>query len=212
MKSMRREKKELEKTRTEKKKSEEIKTEETASANIISGFPYEEVIQRNSETVYRLAYSLVRTRPDADDIYQEVFLRYVRKIPVFDSAEHEKAWFMRVTLNCCKNFWKSPWVRRRNAIGEEEIEQKVLNQGTVTKSADLTADLSMDENQYLIETVRQLPEKYRVVIHMFYYEELSVEEIAEITQSKASTVRTRLTRARRLLKGLLDEKGEDFHV
>lgn len=173
--------------------------------SIKTKLPYEEVIRRNSETVYRLAYSLVRTQSDADDIYQEVFLRYVRKTPVFDGAEHERAWFMRVTINCCKNFWKSPWVRRRYAFEDDAAEQKALAQGAACAPGD--------ENQhFLIDTVKQLPEKYRVVIHLFYYEELSVEEIAKITQSRASTVRTRLTRARRLLKGLLDEKGGDFHV
>ncbi len=69
-----------------------------------------------------------------------------------------------------------------------------------------------NENQLLIEIVKQLPEKYRVVIHLFYYEELSIKEIAKITKSKASTVRTRLTRARRLLQSWLKEKGDDFHV
>lgn len=85
---------------------------------------YEEVIRRNSETVYRLAYSLVRSRSDANDIYQEVFLRYVRKKPVFDGQEHEKAWFLRVTVNCCKNYWKSPWMQRRSGLEEGVLEKK----------------------------------------------------------------------------------------
>ena len=170
----------------------EEKTEKTESF-------YEEVIQRNSETVYRLAFSLVRSRSDADDIYQEVFLRYVRKNPVFESPEHEKAWFLRVTVNCCKNFWKSPWVKRRNAFDEEALKKQASGENG-------------DEDRILIETVKQLPEKYRVVIHLFYYEELSIEEIGKITGSKPATVRTRLTRARRILKNLLKEKGEDFHV
>lgn len=160
---------------------------------------YEEVIKRNSETVYRLAYSLVKTQSDADDIYQEVFLRYVRKSPVFSSEEHEKAWFMRVTINCCKNFWKSPWIQRRSVL-EKDVSEKEA------------ACETKDENQRLIDIVKQLPEKYRVVIHLFYYEELSIKEIAKITKSKASTVRTRLTRARRLLQRWLKEEGDDFHV
>lgn len=164
----------------------------------------EEVIRRNSETVYRLAYSLVRTRADADDIYQEVFLRYVQKKPVFDSAEHEKAWLMRVTVNCCKNFWKAPWTRRRSALDSDALEREA-------SGADRCGEAS-DADQFVIEIVRRLPEKYRVVIHLFYYEDLSVEEIGQITKSKASTVRTRLTRARRQLKSLLGEKGGNFHV
>lgn len=163
----------------------------------------EEVIRRNSETVYRLAYSLVRTRADADDIYQEVFLRYVRKAPAFDSGEHEKAWFMRVTINCCRNLWKSPWMQRRRVLENDVLEREAVQE----ESYEIT-----DEDRVLIETVKQLPEKYRAVIHLFYYEELSVEEIGKITNSKASTVRTRLTRARRQLKSLLREKGEDLDV
>lgn len=98
-----------------------------------------------------------------------------------------------------QKFWKSPWVQRRNVL-----EDAVLENAASCKSKD--------EDQILIETVKKLPEKYRVVIHLFYYEELSVEEIGKITRSKASTVRTRLTRGRRILKNLLMEKGEYFDV
>lgn len=153
----------------------------------------EQIIKRNSDSVYRLAYSLVKNRADADDIYQDVFVRYMRKKPRFQSAEHEKAWFMRVTINCCKNFWKSPWIQRRTALeGDEE-----------------PAGEPRSENQLLVETVKRLPEKYRIVIHLFYYEELSAEEIGKITGAMASTVRTRLTRARRMLRSLLEKEGFD---
>lgn len=162
---------------------------------------YEKVILRNSEMVYRLAYSLVRTRADADDIYQEVFLRYMQKEPIFESAEHEKAWFLRVTINCSKNFWKSPWLQRRVAMDMEDIDE------TVAKNTEWVYGEG-EETSILIDIVKQLPRKYRVVIHLFYYEELSVEEIAKITKAKASTVRTRLTRARRQLKNLLNKNQE----
>ena len=140
---------------------------------------YEEVIRRNSDMVYRLAYSLVKTRADADDIFQEVFLRYMQNAPAFQGAEHEKAWFLRVTMNCCKNFWKSPWTRRRVALEREEMEQ-----------GGLFCELDGD-SAALVDAVKQLSKKYRIVIHLFYYEELSIEEIAKLTNAKASTVRTR---------------------
>ncbi|MCI8313591.1 MAG: RNA polymerase sigma factor [Lachnospiraceae bacterium] len=162
---------------------------------------YEKVILRNSEMVYRLAYSLVRTRADADDIYQEVFLRYMQKDPIFESVEHEKAWFLRVTINCSKNFWKSPWLQRRVAMDMEDMDE------TVAKNTELMYGEG-EETSILIDIVKQLSRKYRVVIHLFYYEELSVEEIAKITKAKASTVRTRLTRARRQLKNLLNKNQE----
>lgn len=167
--------------------------------------PYEEVILRNSDMVYRLAYSLVRTRVDADDIYQEVFMRYIKAGPVFENEEHEKAWLVRVTVNCCKNYWKSPWMRRRAAFyeeavsGEEEYDEGKACAPTGLHSAFARAAVDSEE-QLLIETVKELPERYRIVIHLFYYEEMSVEEIGRITGMKASTVRTRLTRARKRLK------------
>ncbi len=161
---------------------------------------YEDVIRRNSDSVYRLAFSLVKTRSDADDIYQEVFLRYVQKEPEFQNTEHEKAWFLRVTINLCKNFWKSPWMRRRAAMECDKMQTDAFSYETA------------GDDSALIDTVKQLPNKYRVVIHLFYYEELSVAEIAGITGAKESTVRTRLTRARRLLKDLLCEEGEGIHV
>lgn len=162
---------------------------------------YEEVILRNSVMVYRLAYALVKTRADADDIYQEVFLRYMQKEPIFESAEHERAWFLRVTMNCSKNFWKSPWLQRRVVMDLEDMDE------TAAKNTELMYG-EWDESSALIEIVKQLPKKYCVVIHLFYYEELSVEEIAKITKAKASTVRTRLTRARRQLKNLLNKNQE----
>ena len=155
---------------------------------------YEEVIRRNSDMVYRLAYSLVKTRADADDIFQEVFLRYMQNAPAFQGAEHEKAWFLRVTMNCCKNFWKSPWTRRRVALEREEMEQ-----------GGLSCELD-DDSAALVDAVKQLSKKYRIVIHLFYYEELSIEEIAKLTNAKASTVRTRLTRARRQLGKILKKE------
>lgn len=167
---------------------------------------YEEVIKRNSDMVYRLAYSLVKTRADADDIYQEVFMRYLRKDPVFESGEHEKAWFARVTVNCCKNYWKSPWIRRRAVLQEADGVHggKRTREGAAAGEADPcfgAAQAGPDsEGQLLIETVKQLPEKYRTVIHLFYYEDMSIEEIGKITGMKASTVRTRLTRARKRLR------------
>lgn len=166
---------------------------------------YEEVITRNSDMVYRLAYSLVRTRADADDIYQEVFMRYIKAGPVFDNEGHEKAWLVRVTVNCCKNYWKSPWMRRRAAFHEETAlyEKEAAGEKMCTVDSGLIwgeGEVGNSEEQLLIETVKELPEKYRVVIHLFYYEEMSVEEIGKITGMKASAVRTRLTRARKRLK------------
>ena len=143
------------------------------------------VIETYSDIVYRLAYSMVKSRFDADDIHQEVFMRYLRKEPLFQNEENEKAWFLRVTVNCCKNYWKSAWVRKVTGFIKEE-------------SAGV---FEMEErDQELIETVKQLPEKYRIVVHLFYYEDMSAEEISRAIGVKPATVRTQLTRARSMLK------------
>ena len=68
-----------------------------------------EVIEKYKDMVYRIAFSYCRNRSDADDVFQEVFLRYFRKSPVFENAEHEKAWLIRVTVNCSKSVLMSPW-------------------------------------------------------------------------------------------------------
>ncbi len=147
-----------------------------------------EIIEKYSNMVYRMAYSMVKSREDAEDIHQEVFIRYLKKKPVFENVEHEKAWFLRVTINLCKNFWNSAWIQR--VIGLEEH--------------DISAEQE-DVHNELIDTVKKLPRKYRAVIHLFYYEELSVEEIGKVLGEKTSTVRTQLTRARSKLKELLEE-------
>ena len=154
-----------------------------------------EIIKRNSNMLYRLAYSMVKTVQDAEDIHQEVFIRYICKCPQFESNEHEKAWFIRVTTNLCKNWWKSAWKRKITFLSEFEEDAR----------ATYFFQSFHEDNHDIIEVVRSLPQKYRVVIHLFYYEQLSIKEIAGILGLKPSTVRTHLTRARQRLSGLLKE-------
>lgn len=147
-----------------------------------------DVIHKYSDMVYRMAYSMLKHRQDAEDIHQEVFLKYLKKNPSFESAEHEKAWFLRVTVNLCKNNWKTAWRQKVVGLTEEDL-----------------AAAAEEEQDELVEVVKRLPKKYRAVIHLFYYEELSVGEISGILGVKQSTVRTQLTRARERLKELLKE-------
>lgn len=153
-----------------------------------------ETIKRNSDMVYRLAFSMVRMQQDAEDVHQEVFMRYIRKNPRFESPEHEKAWFIRVTTNLCKNLWKTAWRQKMVSVDTIEVEEEIDESGALTP-----------EEENLIETVKRLPVKYRAVIHLFYYEEMSIEEIAKALKLQPSNVRTRLTRARKMLKEWLKE-------
>ena len=144
----------------------------------------EEVMGRYQTMVFRLAYSYTRSRSDAQDMCQEVFLRYFCSRPPFASEEHRRAWLLRVTVNRCKTHLTSWWVRR-------------------TVPLDDRIPMPEPEPLALDEALRQLAEKDRLVIHLFYYEECSTREIARMMRTTEGAVRTRLTRARQRLGDIL---------
>lgn len=150
----------------------------------------EQVMGVYGPTVYRLAYAQLRSTADAEDIYQEVFLRYFRKRPQFDSEEHRKAWLLRVTLNRARSHATSAW--RRHTV---PLESQVA--------------FPEPESRQLDEALGQLRPGDRSLLHLFYFEELSVREISQLLGRKESTVRTQLTRARNALKAIM--KGDDHY-
>ena len=150
-----------------------------------------EVVRRYSDAVYRLAFACVKNKTDADDVFQEVFLRYFGQPREFESEEHRKAWLLRVTINCSRKLQNSAWFRRTSQLDEEE---PVFDKP--------------DENN-LAQALARLKPKYRSVVHLFYYEDLSVKRIAELTARTESHVRTLLTRARAQLKELLRGEYDD---
>ena len=157
--------------------TESAKQEETA---------IEAIIQTQSDTVYKLAYTYTKNKYDADDIYQEVFLRFFKRKPEFQNKEHTKAWFIRTTINCCKSLYLSNWFK--TTVVMEEIQND-------------TADIFQEDSLY--QAVMELPGKYREVIHLFYYEEYSVREIARILKRSESSVTTQLNRGRSMLKKMI---------
>ena len=141
----------------------------------------EEVIQREKDLVYRLAFSQCHQKDQADDIFQNVMYRYLKRKPTFESSEHEKAWFIRVTLNCSKTSLKSFWNNRVEEIDEQAyIFEK--------KEIDLTPYLN------------KLPKKYNAVLYLFYYEGYSTKEMAKLLHIKENNVRVLLNRARNQLR------------
>ncbi len=140
------------------------------------------------EMVFRLAFSYLKNYQDADDISQEAFLKLYLCNENFISSENVKAWLIRVTINLSKNLLKSVWYKRR-----EDIENDIPYES---------------EREYqLWGIVKRLKPDYRIVIHLFYYEEYSVKEISGILGISSSAVRTRLTRARNQLKRMLLKEG-----
>lgn len=143
------------------------------------------IVERNGDRLFRAAIAVLKSRAEAEDIVQDVFVKYFEKKPQFESGEHETAWLLRVTINMCRSRLRSGWWRLTEPLTEDYPVQ--------------------DERQgEVVEAVLGLPAKYRVVIHLHYYEGYSTREIAEITGRKESTVRQQLTRARRLLGEVLE--------
>lgn len=155
----------------------------------------EEVIDKHADMVYRLALLQVKNQADADDIFQEVFIRLVSNIQKLQNPEHVKAWLIRVTINCSKKHFAR--FKNQDVFSIEDLEQT----GTEEEGY-----LQAEGQGPVSLAVGKLPPKYRNVVHLFYFEEMSVQEIAQATGQKETTVKSQLFRAREMLEEML--KGE----
>lgn len=150
----------------------------------------DDILNRYGDMVYKIAYSQMKNKADAEDVFQEVFVRFIRYNPNFENDQHIKAWLIRVTLNCSKNIFKSAWFRR-----------------TTTLDDDIA--ISMPETSSVYETVLTLPAKYRMVIHLHYYEDMSIADISNATGKNLNTIKSHLKRGRELLKQKLKGDFDD---
>ena len=144
--------------------------------------------------ILRLAYSYLKSREDAEDIVQEVLIRFMQSAKVFQEEEHVKAWLLRVASNLCKDRLKSASRQREVAIpeGYDVADEKEEPQ---------------EENE-IVQSVMALPDKYRSVIHLYYFEEYSVKEIADILEKKETTIRSLLNRGREKLAKQISRENE----
>ena len=140
--------------------------------------------QKYKDTVFRVALNYLGNKYDAEDALQEVMLKLFSHNKQFESEEHLKNWLIRVTINVCKNILRTPW-RRKN------VNLDALNGAVV---------FMKEEDNSLFQMVMGMQEKYRTVLYLFYYEELSIKEISDILKLRVTTVTTRLARARNQLK------------
>jgi RNA polymerase sigma-70 factor (ECF subfamily) len=150
----------------------------------------------HGDMVFRLAVMRTRNHGDAEDIVQDVFLRYIKSAPEAMEPEHEKAWLLRVTINCTKSMATSAWKQ---------------------KTASMTADIADPKNDVfeaaiesnaVYEAVTQLPDNYRTVIHLFYFEGYKTAEIADILSVNDATIRSWLHRAREDLRRTIEIEDE----
>lgn len=144
------------------------------------------IVEEYADTITRICYSYGKNYDDIQDIMQNVFLKLMRANPKFDSKEHEKAWIIRVTINECKDFLKN--IFRRHASLEE------IQEIPIEEEEDLS---------YIREAVLKLPDKYKSVIYLFYYEGYTAVEIAGILHKKENTIYTWMNRARQMLKEMV---------
>ena len=145
----------------------------------------ERVVNTYADTLQKLAFTYLHSVADAEDVAQDVFMKLLMKKPHFQDREHEKAWLIRVTINACKDRL------RRAERGVLPIEEALAVE---EKGGD----------SELLNEVMMLPEKYRTVIHLHYYEGYSVREIAALLRRPVGTVATHLTRGRQQLKRQLE--------
>lgn len=159
-----------------------------------SGARVEGLYQKYSDMVYRIGMLYMRDEQEACDIVQDVFLKLLCHPKRFGDEEHEKAWILRVAINRCKDQLKTRWRKKRVSWNEYQ------------KGAETRLEDEGDEKQIVISAVMELPDIYKDVIFLFYYEGYKTEEIAQIIHRNPSTVRSRLQKARELLKESL--KGD----
>ncbi len=145
--------------------------------------------QKYMDMIFRVAFSMLKSREDADDVTQNVLLALYQTDKAFHDGEHLKAWLIRVTVNECRKMLRSPWRRRTGPLEDWVAEMP----------------FQAPEDRALFWAIMDLDTKYRTVIVLHYYEGYAIAEIADILRIPAGTVGTRLARAREKLKFTLTE-------
>lgn len=151
----------------------------------------DELVEEYSNMIMQVAYQNSFNKSDSEDITQEVFIRLMKNLDNIDTKEHLKAWLIRVTINLSKDYNKSFWNRNTTAIVED------------IKSFS-------EESQEILTEISKLKPKHRNIIYLYYYQGYKINEIAEILSMNENTVSSTLTRARKELKGILEEGGEAY--
>ena len=152
-----------------------------------TGVTAEHLLDTYGDAMLRMAYSYLHNMEDAEEVVQDVLIQFLKETPTFNGSVHEKAWCLRVAANLAKNRIKYNKIRMTDELNDELITEE-------------REDLS-----FVWEAVRSLPDKYREVIHLFYYEGYSTAEIAGILHRNEATVRSHLARGRAQLKSILKE-------
>ena len=155
--------------------------------------PVQQLIERYQNSLYAAAFNTCQNQMDAEDVVQETFVQYYTSRKEFENEQHIRAWLLRVVINKAKNINRTFWKKNKCSL-EDYME---------------TLTFTDSQSRDLFEEVMKLPDKFRIVIHLFYYEDYSVREIADILKLSESNVKVRLSRGRALLKDSLKEEWEN---
>ena len=147
----------------------------------------ERMLNEYGNAVLRLAYSYLHNTADAAEVLQDTLVQFLRTAPVLNKKEHEKAWLLHVAANLSKNRIKYNAIRHTDELMEELVAE------------------NRDDLSFVWEAVKDLPDKYREVVHLFYHEGYQTAQIAQILGMKETTVRSNLSRGREKLKAVLKE-------
>lgn len=153
----------------------------------------QELAASYQSSLFAAAFNVCKNAQDAEDVVQDTFVQYYTSKKEFESEQHIRAWLLRVAVNKAKNITRTFW--RRNKLSLEDYMETLV--------------FETPEAETLFETVMRLPEKYRIVLHLYYYEEYAVRQIAEILKLSESNVKIRLSRGRAMLKETLKEEWDD---
>ncbi len=148
-----------------------------------------ETVEKYRDSILRFAYAYLKNRAEAEDIAQDVFITYIENSPLCETEGKKKAWLMKVTANKCKTLLSSVWKKRVTEISDDLLYMP-------------------QENAGLLRFVLSLEKKYRIPIHLHYYEGYSIEEISRLMDIKVATVGTWLARGRKKLKDMI---GDDYY-
>ncbi len=153
----------------------------------------QELVTLYQSSLFAAAFNVCKNAQDAEDVVQDTFIQYYISNKEFDSEQHIRAWLIRVAINKAKNVNRTFW--RQNKLSLEDYMESLT--------------FETPEDEHLFETVMSLPEKYRIVIHLFYYEDYAVSEIADILKLSQSNIKVRLSRGREMLRKILKEEWDD---
>lgn len=171
--------------------TEAIETEDKAAM-------MDDIMQKYGQDILQLVFSYVNNTTIAEDLTQDIFVKCYKSLHTYSGKSKLRTWLWRIAINHCKDYLKS-WYNKNVVIVDDNQTSSFPQKETVEQVI-----LQKEADESLALSVMNLPIKYREVIFLFYFEELPIKEIAEITETKENTIKTRLKRAKEILKEQLE--------